>query len=417
MVLLIIFLARRMTAPLKLLVDGAQKIGRGDLESRVPVTSSDEFGELSAAFNTMSTQLQKSHGALVQREQLFRSLIENESGVIFLLDQAGDLRYLSPSLYRVLGYRVEDLSGRSLSSVVDPDDRTSFKDFIEKTLLNPGNSQSAEVRLKHADGSRRVFEIISQNLLDDPAVAGVVLNSRDISIRKNIEEALKKSEAQLIHLMSQLLQAQEGERKRFASELHDVVGQNLLFLKFKIAQLEKGLGAEQPEQTAVCEETLKYIDQIIENVRRLCWDLVPSDLEDLGLTAAITSLLEAFARHYEIAIDVKFDKIDSALTQETQILVYRLFQEALTNIGKHAEASKVQIEGIKDADAIHFLIADNGLGFDFEAEQRRDKAERGMGLSTMQERARILEAAFAINSTKNQGTCIRFSIPLNERNY
>ena len=212
--------------------------------------------------------------------------------------------------------------------------------------------------------------------------------------------------------MSQLLQGQEGERKRLSSELHDVVGQNLLFLKFKISLLEKGLTAEQTEQTEVCEETFKYIDQIIENVRRLCWDLVPSDLEDLGLSAAITSLLEDFARHYEIAIDVKFDKIDDSLTQEMQILVYRLFQEALTNIGKHAEASQVLIEGTKDSSGIHFLIEDNGLGFDSAAELILDKKGRGMGLSTMQERARILDASFEINSARHQGTNIRFSIPL-----
>ncbi|MCK4508687.1 MAG: PAS domain S-box protein, partial [Desulfuromonadales bacterium] len=367
MVLLIIFLARKMTAPLRLLVDSAQKIGGGDLESRVPVNSNDEFGELSEAFNTMSGQLQKSHGALIQSEQLFRSLIENESGIIFLLDQECIVRYLSPSLHRVLGYRLEELLGESLDTLVHPDDKVMCKAFLDKTLHDPSSSHSAEIRLAHADGSWRVFESISQNLLDDTAVSGVVLNARDITIRKKVEKALKKSEERLLYLMSQLLQGQEGERKRFASELHDVVGQNLLFLKFKIAQLEKGLSSEQTEQIEVCEETFKYIDQIIENVRRLCWDLVPPDLEDLGLTAAITSLLEVFARHYEIAIDVKFDKIDSSLTQETQILVYRLFQEALTNIGKHAEASLVQIEGVKDSSGVHFLIDDNGLGFDSEA--------------------------------------------------
>ena len=415
MVLLIVFLARKMTAPLRLLVAGAQKIGCGDLDARVPVSSNDEFGELSAAFNTMSAQLQQSHGALIQSEQLFRSLIENESGIIFLLDQEGVIRYLSPSLYRVLGYQGEDLLGQALLTLVHPDDKTVFGDFLEKTLSTSSSGESVEIRLAHADETWRVFETNGQNLLDDPAVSGVVLNSRDISLRKSVEKSLKKSEERLIYLMSQLLQAQEGERKRFASELHDVVGQNLLFLKFKISLLEKGLDPEQTEQLDVCEETFKYIDQIIENVRRLCWDLVPSDLEDLGLTAAITSLLEAFSRHYEIAIDVKFDKIDTSLTKETQILVYRLFQEALTNIGKHAEASQVRIEGIKGASAIHFLIEDNGRGFDFRAERIRDKQERGMGLSTMQERARILDASFDIKSTKNKGTCIQFSIPLDER--
>lgn len=414
MTLLIVFFARRMTAPLRILVGSAQQIGRGDLEVRVPVSSNDEFGELSAAFNTMAIQLEKSHGALTQSEQLFRSLIENESGIIFLLDRHGIIRYLSPSLKRVLGYRVEDLLSKTFCDLVNDEDQTVCGDFLQTTLRDPHRSHAAEIRLAHADGSLRVFETIGQNLLEDTAVKGIVLNSRDITIRKNFEEALQTSEERLLALMSQLLQAQEGERKRFASELHDVVGQNLLFLKFKISVLERGLDPAQKTQMEVCEETLKYIDQIIENVRRLCWDLVPSDLEDLGLTAAITSLLEDFAGHYGIAIDVKFDKIDAFLAQSTQVLVYRLFQEALTNIGKHAHASQVQIEGTLGVGGIHFLIQDNGLGFDLESEVSGDRKERGMGLSTMRERARILGAGLEITSRKNQGTRIRFNLPLKE---
>jgi len=411
-ILLIIYLARKMTAPLRLLVDGAQKVGRGDLETRVPIHSRDEFGELSAAFNTMSTQLQKSHGALRQSEQLFRSLIENESGIIFLMDQDGITKYLSPSLHRVLGYRINELLGVSLSTLVHPDEQTQFNKFFEKTLVSPGASQSLEFRLRHADGDWRVFETIGQNLLDDAAVAGVVLNARDISVRKQVEEELKLSEERLLSLMSKHLYAQEGERKRLSSELHDVVGQNLLFLKFKIAHLEKGLAIEQISQKEGCEEMFGYIDQIIENVRRLCWDLAPSALEDLGLSAAITALLEDFARHYEIEIEVKLEEIDDLLSPEAQTLVYRLFQEALTNIGKHAKASQIRIEGIRETSQAVFLIEDNGVGFDLEAEIAFAGKARGMGLSTMHERARIIGAFFEIESILEEGTWIRFNVPL-----
>ncbi len=413
-ILLIIYLARKMTAPLRLLVDGAQKIGRGDLEARVPVRSRDEFGELSAAFNTMSTQLQKSHGALRQSEQLFRSLIENESGIICLMDQDGITKYLSSSLHRVLGYQVNTLLGVSLSTLVHPEDQSLFKTFFEKTLANPGASQSLEFRLCHADGDWRIFEIISQNLLEDVAVAGVVLNARDISIRKQVEEELKRSEERLLSLMSKHLYAQEGERKRLSSELHDVVGQNLLFLKFKVSHLEKRLDIEQTSQQQSCEEMFGYIDQIIENVRRLCWDLAPSALEDLGLSAAITALLEDFTRHYEIEIDVKFEEIDDLLSQESQTLVYRLFQEALTNIGKHACASRVQISGCQQSSQLLFYIEDNGQGFDHEYEQGLDRKGRGMGLSTMRERARILNATFEVQSTIDKGTKIYICIPLSK---
>ncbi|MDT8420311.1 MAG: PAS domain S-box protein [Desulfuromonadales bacterium] len=411
---LVVFLARRMIAPLKLLVNGANKVGRGELHTRIPVRSGDELGHLSRAFNTMAEKLQQSHGALKRSEQHFRSLIENESGIITVLGEDRTIRYISPSLERVLGFRGDELVGTDFSQKVHPDDLGLFDEYFRRVVSCTGESQTAEFRLRHTSGEWRVFETFTQNLLNDEVVSGLVLNSRDITVRKTFEEALTKSEKQLHQLMSRLLEAQEGERKRISSELHDVVGQNLLFLKFKVAQLEKSLDPEQSALFTECEEVYSYVDQIIENVRRLCWDLMPSDLEDLGLIAAITGLVNDCIRHYALKIDVEFEEFNVVLNQEAQILVYRLFQESLTNIAKHAGAKSVKIRGYREANCLCFVIEDDGSGFDMETVQLRSGSSKGMGLSTMQERARILKAELSIESQAGEGTRICIKVPIRQ---
>ena len=412
--LLLAFLVRRMIHPLRLLAEGAQKIGHGELDTRIAVHSSDELGELSSAFNIMAEKLQHNHGELKRSEQHFRSLIENESGIIMVLDAERKVRYISPSLLRVLNYQVDELIGSNFTTMIHPHDQELFAVFFRQTLDSPGQNRTDEFRLLHAQGDWRVFEVFSQNLLEDEVVSGIVLNARDITVRKDFEDALKISEKQLHLLMSQLLEAQEVERKRLSSELHDVVGQNLLFLKFKITQVQNIVGIEQENLTENCEETLDYIDQIIENIRRLCWDLMPSDLEDLGLAAAVNSLVEDCARHYKLDIAIDLDGIDDIFDPQVQIIVYRLIQESLTNIAKHADAEAVRIEVNCESDSVCFVIEDDGIGFDLEKVFARSGHKRGIGLSAMQERARSVNAELEIKSSAGQGTKISFIIPLRQ---
>lgn len=405
-------LARRIVSPLQRMVEGAHQVGLGKLKTRINVVSNDELGELSVAFNDMTEKLQQSHGELKRSEQHFRALIENESGIIVVVDKAGIVRYVSPSLRRVLNYQVGELLERNLAEIVHDEDLNSFEIFFKQVLDVPRQEKTEEFRFQHADGDWRVFEVFSQNLLADETVRGIVFNARDITVRKRFENALRESEKQLHILMSQLLQAQEVERKRLSAELHDVVGQNLLFLKFKITQLEGCLGDEAMKNADLCSETLLYIDQMIENIRRLCWDLLPSDLEDLGLTAAIESLVEDCARHCDMEISTELDRMDDLFMQEAQVIIYRLIQESLTNIVKHAKATTARVRGLLGDDILCFSIEDDGIGFDVEDVLVSDGNKRGIGLSAMRERARIVNADLQFNSHLGKGTQIVFSIPL-----
>jgi signal transduction histidine kinase len=156
---------------------------------------------------------------------------------------------------------------------------------------------------------------------------------------------LKESEKQLRFLSSQLLSAQETERKRISRELHDELGQALMVIKLRFNFIEKHLLAYQTELKQECEYGIQYLDQVIENVRRLSRDLSPSILEDFGLSAALRWLINNFAKSHTMKVTLDMVDMDILFPQESHVIVYRIIQEALTNIGKHSQAKSVSIGG------------------------------------------------------------------------
>lgn len=235
---------------------------------------------------------------------------------------------------------------------------------------------------------------------------------KEIRERQAIEAELRQSEHRLRVLTSQLLNAQEQERQRVSRELHDELGQSLMVLKLQIRNLEKKLVAEQGSKDS-CFEVVRQLDEVIENVRRLSRDLSPTILEDLGLTVALQNLFDTFSKHYGIKdLTYHSDEIENLFPKEFQVNIYRIFQEALTNIGKYARASKVTLTVKRGAGEVCFSVEDNGVGFDLEKVLEKDVREKGMGLAAMAERVRILGGSLHVKSEAGRGTNISFRIPV-----
>jgi signal transduction histidine kinase len=230
--------------------------------------------------------------------------------------------------------------------------------------------------------------------------------------QKKAERALLDSESRLRLLSSHLMTAQERERRRISLELHDELGQSLTALKLKIRAAEKKLQHEKETVKNDCSNILNYIDQIIENARRLSRDLSPSTLEDLGLTAAIRWLSDDFARHSGIEISHDLPDIDELFDREAAIIIYRIFQEALNNIAKHSKAQHVSIVIERSADEVFFAVHDDGRGFDLKEIESGETAERGLGIAAMHERTRMLGGVLEISSSRDRGTRITFTAPL-----
>ena len=350
--------------------------------------------------------------ALHQSEEKYSKLVENSLTGIYI-DQDGKIVFANRRFAEIYGYSREELAGMESWRLVHPEDRPLTTEIRTKRLKGEGAPSQYEARGLTKDGwtvwiNRRNTRIEYNGR---PAVLGNVV---DITKRKQMEGALRESGKRLQFLSSHLLTAQERERRRISIELHDELGQALTVLKLQVRSIERKLRKDQKALREDCEDTLRYVDQIIENVRRLSRDLSPSILEDLGLSAALRWVIDDISRHYDIETSVEMEDIRDLFSQEAQIIIYRVFQEALANTGKHANATHVSIVIEKKDGSVSFLMEDNGKGFDVEYVRAQASTEKGLGLAAMDERVRMLGGSLDIWSEEGTGTRITFTVPMDE---
>ena len=349
-------------------------------------------------------------GALRESKQKYRSLMDGASDAIVLVDPEGRITKVNQRVEELLGYSEEELLGLSYPHIHPPQILDHVRENFEN-ILATGTGPLHECVVMRKDGKLVPVDVshIMVEYGGQRVIQGVL---RDVTERKRAEETLRDSEQKLRLLASQLLTVQEKERRRVSRELHDELGQALTVLKIHLVAIENKLRRDQPGLKVSCESLLVYIDAVIENVRRLSWDLSPSILEDLGLSSSLRYLVEEICRNNHILYEMVMDEIDDLFSPEVKINIYRIFQESLTNIVRHAQASRIDVEIRKQADRVTFLLKDNGKGFDLKEARSRKLDQRGLGLTTMKERALMAEGTLSISSQAGQGTKIRFSVPI-----
>ena len=349
-----------------------------------------------------------------QSEQRYRTLVETMNDGLGAVDKKGRWVYVNDRLCGMLGYRQEEMIGSPITGFLGgPVDQQTYGEQIERR--KQGTSVPYEITGLRKDG-QKIFVLVSPKPIfgQNGQFEGSFAVITDITELKKTEEALRESEGRLRILSSQLLTAQEKERSRISRELHDELGQALAVLKLKVRFVEKHLATEQEDLKKECGQSIQYIDQVIEEVRRLSRDLSPSILEDLGLSNALQWLINNFSRNNNLSISVHKDEVDMdhLLSQDSQIILYRIFQEAFTNIERHSQASRASVSIENGEKGLHISVEDSGRGFDITQTLTSEGGRQGMGLATMQERARMLGGAFEIVSEKGKGTRIDVYVPL-----
>jgi signal transduction histidine kinase len=233
--------------------------------------------------------------------------------------------------------------------------------------------------------------------------------------RTQAEEALKESQKEFRYISSRLLSVQEEERRKISRELHDELGQSLTLMKLQLRSVERQLREDQGPLREECGNILRYLNTVIENVRRLSKDLSPFILEDLGLTRALRWLVDSLAKNYDIRLVLDVADIDLLFSANAQRSIYRVLQEALTNIVKHSGAAGgASVSVRREGEKIFFSIEDKGKGFDMTEVAAQHAAERGLGLASMEERISMLGGTLTLWSEPGKGTRISFSIPSQE---
>lgn len=240
---------------------------------------------------------------------------------------------------------------------------------------------------------------------------GIVENFKDISDRKKTEEELQRSHEQLRHVTSHLEMAREQERRAMARKIHDELGQALTGFKMDVHWLARHLQAHEPEILEKFREMNERLDQTVQTVQRLSSELRPCLLDDLGLSAAIE--WQANLMHDRLGIDFDIVSIpeDILLNDPTRITVFRIYQEALTNIARHSAATQVEVVLLKEQGRVMLTVSDNGSGITPD----QISSCNSFGLRSMQERASLLKGTLTIQSTLGKGTTLRLSIPFEEQ--
>jgi len=236
---------------------------------------------------------------------------------------------------------------------------------------------------------------------------------REIDSHKVTENALKRSEEQLRSLSRKLITSQEEERRLIAMELHDGIGQTLSAIKFKV---ESGLAKVNGKDPHDCLEVqlpvVSLIQEAVEEVRRVCKNLRPPILDDLGILATISWFCREFGKIYgNIVVEKEILLAEEAVPQKIKISIFRVLQEAFNNIAKHSGADLARVVLKRDEAGALLLVEDNGRGFDVEAALAQKGSETGMGLVSMKERATLSGGSLEIASAPGKGTRIRALFP------
>ncbi|MFH1671981.1 MAG: PAS domain-containing sensor histidine kinase [Pseudomonadota bacterium] len=342
---------------------------------------------------------------LHQSKELYYAVVKQMAEAIFLFDvESRHVLESNPAAEKLLSYTAEELRNLTIYDYIDHT-RENIDHLIERVLQEEQLFHGIR-RYRRKNGLIVNVEVNAKHInYDGKNVICVV--ARDITERIEVENALRQSEEKLRDLSLYLLNFQESERKRISKELHDELGQALMMLKFQVKSLQEIPLGKRLEFNVECEKIQNYLNQIIENIRRISRDLSPTILEDLGLSAALRLMVNDISRYYHLESKVEIQEIDKLMSKKSQVIIYRVFQEALTNIGKHAHATKLYVDVIKKNKSLDFIIEDNGIGFDLKI----GKKYNGMGITTMSERVRMIGGELSILTEKGTGTKLAYTIP------
>lgn len=359
--------------------------------------------------------LQRRFDALLRSEERFHLAAAGSHDGIWDWDVKTNRVYYSPRLKKQLGIAPGDdfpPVPETFYKYMHPDDEQRIKLAVQRHVLHH-DPYNVEYRMRTPNGYRW-FRAHAQAIWDSQGnylrMAGSI---SDIHERHMAEQSLHQAQEREIHAREEfaqhLLLAQEQERQRLANELHDSVGQNLSLIKSRAL-----LFLQQPNLPADVTHHIAALSDlttdVIAEVRAVAQNLRPLHIEQLGLTDALDTLLNKVASSSELAIEQRLENVDDVLTGAAATHLFRIVQEALNNILKHARAKRCRVWLERDLHCVRLTITDDGVGFDTHAGAQ----PAGLGLASIAERSRMLAATLHIKSTVGEGSTIHVEVPIAE---
>ena len=424
---------------------GDQRIRQGIYSVQVFPLSGNFLG---VVFENV-TERHRSQQVLRESEERFRLLVQAvQEYAIFQLDPLGQVVSWNSGAESLKGYRAEEIVGRHFSVFYPPEDVTSGKP--EQILAEAAQRGQSEVEgwrirkdgsrfwasvvvtaLRNAKGSLQGFAKVTRDMTERHgkdetlAKAKQLLELRaeqrnavlvrvnqelriEIAERERAEGQFKASLDQLRALAARLQSVREEERTSIAREIHDELGQACTAIKMDLALIGRKATKRQTQLRTKVDSAIRLVDEMIVTLRRIASELRPRTLDDLGLTAALEGHAQEFESRTGIRCHLSLPRESLALDSERSTAIFRIFQESLTNVARHAHATRVEARLEREADHVLFQVHDNGRGFD----PGEAKARRSLGLVGMQERALLLNGELKVEGVPGAGTTMTVRIPL-----
>jgi PAS domain S-box-containing protein len=336
-------------------------------------------------------------------ERRFSTLVETANDVIFSLSPDGRIRALNPAFEKITGWPRSAWLGKPFAPLIHPHEmKLSMERFYG--VLQGKRPDVWEYHVRKADGQYLVGEFTLAREVKNGKPVGVFGIGRDITERKRAEEALQ-------NLSCKILQAQEEERRRISRELHDEVGQSLTAISVELAALRNNGAAKSGNFSRILASTQRLLQGTMNTVHDFARELRPAMLDELGLLPALRSHVKSFSERTGLRVEFQADPVAEELNNEQKTAVFRIAQESLTNVAKHARASRVKVFLRRAGSGICLEIADNGRSFRTGQKNTARKKQR-LGLLGMQERVRLVQGQFSIQAEPGSGTTVQIKIPL-----
>jgi PAS domain S-box-containing protein len=343
------------------------------------------------------------------RLQLQSTALEAAGSAIVITDRTGAISWANSAFTRLTGYAATEVLGANMRLLKSDQHDQAFYQNLWQTILD-GRIWHAEIINRRKDGSLYTEDSTITALRDARGeITHFISVKEDITERKLAEEKLKTYSLKLQVLSRRLVEVQETERRNIARELHDEIGQSLTVMQLNLqAMLQSPGTGDQPR----LNETLKVVERVLEQVQDISLDLRPSMLDDLGLESALRWYTDRQAALLELQVEFHADRLEQRLDPVIETECFRVAQEALTNVVRHAQAKAVTVDLRKEDGQIHLRVHDDGIGFAVAAV--REKAVRGasLGLLSMEERAALAGGGLEFASTPGQGTEVHAWFPL-----